>query len=554
MMQIDVDLRERLEMRREVLRQEQSVMLPHWRELRQFVNPFRGRFYGERPNQHAPDLSKQISSAALKARRILSSGMQAGLTSPSRQWFRLTTADPDRAKYHKVRGWCDEVHGRMMRILPGAGFYRSTHAVYDEMATFGNAANITQFNFNSVAKFTSLTCGEYYFGIGPDDKANVFYRDMFMTAAQMVEEFGADNCSDAVRRAASERPDTMFGVCHAIEPDIPSYTHFPFRSVYWETAGNSGKFLSVSGYDLFPVQCPRWTVVHGDTYGYGPGSEALCDVRGLMKMASSRLTAVNKKVEPPLQVHESLRGSGVKVLPNGITYVDDMSNKVVPLYPVDINLADLRDLISEAKADINSAMFVDLFMMLAANDNPQMTAREIIERHEEKMTNLGPVLEQLTGEFHTPAIEQLFEIMKDNDLLPDTPEEVEGQELKIEYVSILAQAQQMMGLKPLEQVLSFAGSAAGIFPEVRDNIDIDQAIRSYSDMVGAQTKILRDPDVVEKMRAERQQALEEKEQAAQIIQMAQSGQQAAAGAKLLSEVDTGPDTALAALLGGPGGA
>jgi len=550
------ELKERLERRRTVLKSEQSVIMPHWRELRQFINPFRGRFPGERPNQHLPDLTKQITSAAMRARRILSSGMQAGLTSPSRQWFMLTTSDPDRAKYYKVRDWCDEVHNRMMQVLPGAGFYKASHDIYDEMGAFGNGANITQFNFQRVAKFTALTCGEYYFAIGEDDHADVFYRDIFMTAAQMAEEFGIENCSDAVRHALNERPDTSFEVRHAIEPDRPSpYTHFRYRSVYWEAGDNiSDKVLRISGYNMFPVQCPRWTVVHGDTYGYGPGSEALCDVKGLMKLCSSRLTAVNKKVEPPLQAHTSMRALGgasaIKAMPNGITYVEDMNNKVLPLYAIDINLSDLGGLIAEAKADINSTMYVDLFMMLEASDNPQMTAREVVERHEEKMTNLGPVLEQLTEEFHTPSIENLYSIMMDNDLLPPPPEEVEGQELKIEYVSILAQAQKMMGLKPLEQVLSFAGSMAGIFPEVRDNIDADQAIRSYSDMVGSQTKVLRDPDIVEKIRLAKQQAAQKQEQAAQIAQMAQSGQQAADGAKTLSEVDTGPDTALAALLGG----
>jgi len=545
------ELKERLERRRTVLKGEQSIMLPHWKELRQFINPFRGRFSGERPNQHMPDMAKQITSQAMRARRILSAGMQAGLTSPSRQWFMLTTSDPDRAKFYKVRDWCDEVHDRMMQVLPGAGFYKASLDIYDEMGAFGNGANITQFNYRTVAKFTALTCGEYYFAIGDDDHADVFYRDLFMTAAQMAEEFGIENCSDSVRRALNERPDTTFEVRHAIEPDTPSYTHFRYRSVYWE-AGNdtSDKVLRISGYNIFPAQCPRWTVVHGDTYGYGPGSEALCDVKGLMKLSSSRLTAVNKKVEPPLQVHSSLRGSGIKASPNGITYVEDMGNKVVPLYAVDISLSDLKELIAEVKADINSTMYVDLFMMLAANDNPQMTAREIVERHEEKMTNLGPVLEQVTGEFHTPSIETLYSFMQEHDLLPPPPEEVEGQELKIEYVSILAQAQKMMGLKPLEQVLSFAGSMYGIFPEVRDIIDADQAVRSYSEMVGSQTKVLRDPDIVEKIRLAKQQALQKQEQAAQIAQMAQSGQQAAAGAKTLSEVDTGPDTALAALLGG----
>jgi len=47
---------------------------------------------------------------------------------------------------------------------------------------------------------------------------------------------------------------------------------------------------------------------------------------------------------------------------------------------------------------IERSFYVDLFLMLANSDRRQITAREIEERHEEKMLMLGPVLQRLNDE------------------------------------------------------------------------------------------------------------------------------------------------------------
>jgi len=44
---------------------------------------------------------------------------------------------------------------------------------------------------------------------------------------------------------------------------------------------------------------------------------------------------------------------------------------------------------------IRQAFYADLFLMMAESDRREITAREIDERHEEKMLMLGPVLERL---------------------------------------------------------------------------------------------------------------------------------------------------------------
>lgn len=543
-------LRKRLEQRRAALRQDEQVMEPHWRELREYIQPFRGRFAGEQANQTAPSMAKIIRAEALRARRTLSAGMLSGLTSPSRQWFKLSVHDVELTRNHNVQMWCDEVQRRMMVVMAGSSFYHALHSLYDEIAVFGTGALIIMPDYNEFIKCRTMTAGTYYLGKAQSDRVDSFYRDMQLTAGAIVSEFGEENCSVSVQRAARDNPDTLFEVRHAIEPDPDPSARFPWRSVYWEPTAPTDKILRIGGYRSFPVQTPRWHVLDADVYGYGPGSEVLPDVKALQVMERDRLEGVRKQVAPPVVADVSLKGRGVKTSPNGITYVQTgaVGPMIAPLYSVPLNLAGLQLSIQDVVRNINSTLYVDLFLMLQQQDGPQMTAREIIERHEEKMLVLGPVLERFEWELLTPAIERIYTIMEESGKIPEPPEEIQGQELKIEYVSILAQAQKMMGLKSVEQLVSFAGSLAAVSPEVMDVIDMDAAVREYGDMVGSPQKILRGEKDVQALRAQRAQRAMQMQQSQQEAAAVQTLSQGAQGAKTLSEIDPGSG-ALQALLG-----
>jgi len=105
--------RQKYETLRGQLDLERSSFTAHWRDLSDYILPRRSRFTlsdvnrGERKNKNI------IDSTATLAARTLRSGMMAGITSPARPWFRLTTPDPEMAEFGPVRGWLDQVQNRM---------------------------------------------------------------------------------------------------------------------------------------------------------------------------------------------------------------------------------------------------------------------------------------------------------------------------------------------------------------------------------------------------------------------------------------------------------
>src|SRR5258708_22639753 len=112
-----------------------------------------------------------------------------------------------------------------------------------------------------------------------------------------------------------------------------------------------------------------------------------------------------------------------------------------------INLGDLREDMAETQQRIRRAFFEDLFLMMAQSDelrgSQPVTAREVEERHEEKLIALGPVLERTNDELLNPLVDRVYDMMDARGMFPPPPQDLHGQRLKVEYISIMAQAQKL---------------------------------------------------------------------------------------------------------------
>lgn len=538
-----------LKKRRESLKEERLRWIPHWRDLQSYINPLRGRFDDDSTYQTTrPDFRRIITSRSVKARNTLSSGMQSGLTSPSRAWFKLSVSDPDSVT-QAVREWLDIVHERMMKVMGSSNFYQEIEATYDELATFGTSAIMIEEDFDNVIRCYTFTAGTYLAAADANGMVSTFIHDRWLTVQQMVDKFGYDNCPPTVKaKWNDDNMDERIKVTNLIEQDYES-SEKRYSSCWYADIDN-GHLLRESFFRTFPVMLPRWHSIPGSVYGYGPGTVALSDIKQLMLMQKDRLIGVSKQVSPPLLVSSALMGQGIYTGPNAITYSGTESGspdkQVSPLYPVSLNLADLRLSIQDTEVAINESFYVDMFIMLGARDLPQMTATEVAERRTEKMTVLGPVLERLESELLTPAIIRIFDIMADAEILPPPPEELQtmGNGFKLEYVSILAQAQQAMGIQPLQQISAFAATLLQSFPEISDKLDFDRILEHYHLYIGTPADIVREQDEVDAIRQQRAEAMQQQQGLEQMEGSAGALEQIASGAELMSRAGSVGNTAM----------
>ena len=91
----------------------------------------------------------------------------------------------------------------------------------------------------------------------------------------------------------------------------------------------------------------------------------------------------------------------------------------------------------ERRDAIRAVFYVN---QLQLQQGPQMTATEVIQRNEEKMRLLGPVLGRLQSELLKPLIDRAFNILLRKNMFTPAPEFLAGKDIEIEYVSPLAKA------------------------------------------------------------------------------------------------------------------
>ena len=523
------------------LKAERASWWAHWQEITTYVLPRSGRYFVQDRDKGWRRHNNIYDSTGTRALRTLGAGMMAGATSPARPWFRLGTQDPQLNAYPPVKLWLDDVTRRMQIIFNRSNTYRTLHQMYEELGAFGTAASIVLPDFKTVIHHYPVTIGEYAIAHDYQGRVCTLYREFEKTVSEIVKEFGYKNCSTVVQNMYDRgNLDQWIRIIHAIEPRADrderkkDDKNMAWGSYYFEVGGNPNKFLRESGFKGFPAVVPRWSVTGGDIYGNSPAMEALGDVKQLQHEQLRKAQVIDYKTKPPLQVPTSMKNRDVETLPGGITYVDAASNAngIKTAWEVNLDLNHLLMDIQDVRERIRGSFYADLFLMLANATNTRMTATEVAERHEEKLLMLGPVLERLHNELLDPLIDMTFQRMVEANVLPPIPQELQGMELNVEFVSMLAQAQRAVGTNTVDRFVGSLGMVAQFKPDVLDKFDADQWADSYSDMLGVDPKLIVAGDQVAMIRKARNDA-----QAAQ-AQMAAMQQQAET-AKTMAQAPTG---------------
>ena len=532
------------------LESERSGYMDYWGELSDYHLSHRGRFLISDTKKGHKRNTKQINNTSRLASRTLSSGMMAGITSPARPWFKLAAADPRLNNVASVKAWNYAVEQIMYRVFSASNTYNSLHSLYAELGTFGTADMGVFEDFENVIRCKTYTIGSYMLGINGRDEVDTHYREYQNTVGQVVKRFGLEQCSQSVQNQWNNgNTEAPVNLVHVIEPNDNRDQNNPlakfkkYRSVYYEkaTKNKDGKLLLESGFDDFPNLTPRWDITGEDIYSNDcPGMVCLGDTKSLQLGEKRKAQAEDKVGNPALLANGTVktRIKGQAPQPGEIVTgdkADDTLTSIYGNYRPDINA--LKESITEKELRIKRAYYEDLFLMLANSDRRQITAREVAEKQEEKLLMLGPVLERLHTELLSPLINRVFNILQKNGVLPVAPQELQDQELTIQYVSILAQAQRMVTTGALENTVNYAASLTQVWPEARHKIDALQSVDDYADAMGINPKIVRSDDEAQELAEAEQEAMAQ----AQANANAQAGVETA---KTASEINTGGGNAV----------
>jgi hypothetical protein len=577
------NLYQRVMRRSAALDVEYEYCRPDWEDCSDFVLGSRGKFLtrdqgtttAEQRHRGRNDLI--YNERAKEAVKTLAAGMMAGITSPARPWFSLSTGDPDLDENAEVKMWLKETQSTMLMVLGKSNFYQTMYAMYQELGAFGTACMLAVDDFENIVRFEQWTVGTYRVGINSKRKVDTLYREFTLSLAAAAERFGLENLSPAMQQKHADGMDDIpVTVVHAIEPNDDRKfgskvsKDFAFRSVYFEKAMNGAdqrkdgdiQPLRESGFREQPFMCPRWSVTEEEAYASAwPGLDCLASNKGLQVEELDLAMAREKMHNPPLVGDSKLKQGGVNLIAGAINWLSQLSSAgspgLAPVYQVKPDISALAEAIKDKEGRIDRAFYADLFLMMVESDRRQITATEVLERREEKLLMLGPVLERLSNELLDPVIDRVFDLCNRAGIIKPPPAALAdrgGQPLEVEYVSVLAQAQKAISTAALESVAQFTSTLAmSAWPEAAAKFNAFEAIEDYAAAKGAAPDILlSDADAQKKV----------DEQAAQAQQAAAAEQAATAGgamndvaqaAQTASQTEVAGDPVLEQLLGGMGG-
>lgn len=533
--------RDYLNRRFSAMEQEYSTFEPHYKELTEFIDARRGRYFVTDRNKGDKRYKNIINNKGTRALRKATAGFMAGVMSPSRPWFIWTMADRDLMEGEAVKVWLKTFQRLVLMVVAKSNCYNMSPLMIRELMQFGTGCMTHVDDFDDVARFYTHTVGSYMIAQNSKLSVDTLAREFQMTCEQMVQKWGLNNVSTPVRNSYD---NGNYGTWHTVRQFIElnpfrgngefSSEFLPFRSVYFEAGGRGGtsdkeKFLNRSGFEGFPAYVPRWELTGEDIYATScPGMVNLGDIKQLQFQEKTKATAIAKMSTPPLQGPPVFKNSDIHNLPGGVTINNAMGGgKLEAIYQTDPRVRELLFDIEATEGRIDEGFYVDMFMAITDMQGIQpKNELQLSQVNEERLLQLGPALDQVHGEWLERMVRRIAKQILDAGMMPEAPPELRGKELDPEFVSALAMAQRSVTIGGIERTVGFASSLIQQGFDVSDKIDADRALEEYAQAVGSPPKIIVPDEQAAETRRQKQELqsrqaqLDQAEQGAGIMKLA----------------------------------
>ena len=503
----------------------------HYQELADYMLPRKSDIVKKR-SRGEKRMELIYDGTALQAIDLMAAFLHGMLTSGSAPWFHLDLKDEDINRDDDVREWLQDTSMRMMRALNQSNFETEVHEAYVDLVVFGTACMFCEMDKGKL-RFSTRHIAEFYVNEDQYGMVNTVHREYKMTATQAVERFGEENVGAFIQRAFEKRPDEEVEILHCVMPresrDVTKgdKTNMPFLSSYVSIGDKT--LISESGFEELPYVVPRFLKATGEVMGRSPAMTALPDVKMLNLMSKTIIQAAQKQIDPPLLVPDDGFLLPIRTNPGGLNFFRSGSrDTITPLntganIPIGLNMEEQR------RAAIRSAFYVDQILF---SGSPNMTATEVMQRQEERMRVIGPVLGRLMNEMLRPLIDRIFALMLRANMLAQPPEILQGRDVDIEYVSPLAKAQKSTSLNNTMRALEMLLPLAESLP-VGDHIDPDGLVRHVTDALGVPKTTLRSTREIAELREQRAAAQQEQMQRQQEQEDVYTAAQAAQAVRMV---------------------
>jgi len=518
------------------LMDKRSTWESHWQECADFMQPRKAEINKER--QRGDKRNIQIFDAtAIHALELLAASLHGMLTSSANRWFSLRYKESLLNESDEAKEWLEDAIDKMYLAFARSNFQQEVFEAYHDLIAFGTACLMIEEDEDDIVRFSSRHIKEFYIQENKRGFVDTIYRRFKMPVQAAIDKFGFENFSRSTQNLFKKEPFEEIELVHVVRPRNiynerkEDKANMPFQSIYFEYG--EGHIVNIGGFREMPYVVPRYLKASTEIYGRSPAMNALPDVKVLNKMVETALKAAAKQVDPPLLVPDDSMLSPIRMSAGSLNYYRSGSRDRIEPLNIGQQTSVTLNQENQRREAIAKMFHIDQLMVTA---NRTMTATEVLQRNEEKMRILGPVLGRLQSELLQPMILRVFNIMLRNKLFQAAPEILNNQEIDIEYVSPMALAQKGQELQSLMRGLELFGQIGQIAP-VQDYIDENGLIKQIIKITGLPARMIKSDKQVAALREQRAAA---QQQQAEMMQAMQEAKVAKDAAPMLKELNRGP--------------
>lgn len=472
-----------------------------WQDVADLIRPSRGFTVKHTPGGQRRN--RIYDDSATKFARRAASAVYSLLVNPSTKWFAMGTEDARANERRDNRIWMKRATDHLLAIFnsPASGFATAIDETIYDLVTF-NTGILMNPVVDGRVRYISRPLSEIYIVEDMDGRVICVFRKFTMKAHEVWAKRGQWIMSEKMlERSRSERKDAMdddVTVLHYVHrrdernPMLADGPNKPWASIYLDV--DAKHIMNVSGFNRNPYKVARWSKEAGETYGRGPGIDALPSIRGINVMKKTVLEAGEKAVHPPLQVPANGIDGPIHTSPNSLIYYrmgmgGNRTGPIIPLESTNPNIGE--QLLNVERANIAEMFYLDLIQLPELD---RMTATEVIERVQQKLGIMAPVLARITAELIGPIIADAVMAEIEAQRLEPPPEDLRRSGLTIEYLGPLAVAQRA---SEATNVLRLFNAAAPLGPEAMHTINTEKTVRKLAGYYNTDPDVLNSPEEAE---------------------------------------------------------
>jgi hypothetical protein len=500
----------------------------YWEKLAEYYVPRKDNVYGT-PIKGDVRENKLFTSVSVQANEDLASALHGMLTNPSTIWFGLNTGDHEIDRSPEVKKWLQDVVKIMIDVMNQSNFQTQIHEYYIDIGSFGTGVLRIEEDEDFVVRFNARPVYEGYIAENHKGIVDTVSYEYKMSLRQVWQEFGQEAFDKHPELAKQLEQDENYEVTiiHFVTPTKNPNTNIkpskpitlPFTS--YKVLKENSIVLGESGFHENPYIVSRWSKISGEVYGRSPGMKALSDSKMINELQKNILQGLVKVVNPPIQMPDDGFLMPIRLKAGGVNYY--RANSRDRIEPIQMGARpDIgNDFLAQVELRIKQAFYIDKLQIPQAD---RMTATEVMQRREEQLRILGPILGRQEFELLRPLVDRVFGICLRKGLFPPPPLAIQNKNLKVEYTSQIARVQKTAETENLTRAVGLLIPMIEMKPETADLFNPDEMTRDVFDKFGLPAGYLLSSEQVTEMREARmaqmqeQQQLDQAEQASGIAQ------------------------------------